>query len=240
MMINKKFFLLVSLTIIMQGILLDTLNLINTNFPFLDGIPITSSHALEYRYLLNWYLPIIGMSFYFSGYLSDVTRIHGIAFFVRTYSKSKWIIKQYLRILAHLLLFIALQMFVSVLFDLGQSTFSKPNLIKALSMYLLTLLVLLSIQLLIELYVKESVAHLIINIYIVFSVLITNQLHSFPKLFHYFFLPVYGMGFRNGLSQMPKFKLYTIDYFTGFFILLIIQVALVYFSTIKIKNMDLL
>ncbi|AIM15976.1 DUF2705 family protein [Neobacillus sp.] len=240
MIINRKFLIFVLLTIIMQGILISRFNLINTNFPFLDGIPITSSHALEYRYLLNWYLPIISMSFYFSGYLSDLTRIHGITFFVRTYSKSKWIIKQYLCMLMILLLFTIFQTVIFTLLGLGKSTFSTTNFIKSLSIYLLTLLTLFSIQILLELYIKTKISHLIINIYIVSSVLMTNQLYGSSKLLQYLFLPNYGMGFRNGLSQIPEFKIHTIDYLIGLFILLIIQTAVIYLSVNKIKKMDLL
>ncbi|RZI50147.1 DUF2705 domain-containing protein [Aeribacillus pallidus] len=240
MIINKKFLIFVLLAILMQEILISGFDLLNTNFPFLDGVPITSSQALEYRYLLNWYLPIISMSFYFSGYFSDFTRIHGIAFFVRTYCKSKWIIKQYLYMFIVLLFFTMFQIVICTFFELGTSTISITNFIKSLSIYLLTLQTLFSIQLLLELYINPKISHLIMNIYIVASVLMSNQLYGSSKLLQYLFLPNYGMGFKNGLSQIPEFPEHTIDYFTGLPILLIMQILIMFLSIYKIKKMDLL
>jgi hypothetical protein len=237
---NKKFFIFVLLTIIIQAIVISKFNLISTEFPFLDGVPLTSSQALEYRYLLNWYLPIISISFYFSGYLSNLVKTQGAVFFVRAYSKPKWIIKQYVSIIMVLLLFIIFQTVIFSFMRLGNSVFSIENFIKSFSIYFLTLLTLFSIQQLLELYIKPEIAHLIVNVYIVLSILITTDQQNVSSFSNYFLLPNYGMGFKNGLSQIPEFKMYIIDYFRGIIVLLIIQFTVIGLSIKRIKKMDLI
>lgn len=237
---SRKFFLFVLLTIIIQVIFTSKFNLINTQFPFLDGVPITSTFGLEYRYLLNWYLPIISMSFYFSGYLSELVKAQSVVFFIRNYSKSKWILKQYLSMILVLFTFVVFQALLFAFTTSDNLVFSFENFSKSFLIYFLTLVTLFSMQQLLELYIKSEFAHLAINIYIVLSVLLAEKVYHASTFFSYFLLPNYGMGFKNGLSQVPEFKIYSVDYFNAIIILIFIQLIVIGLSFRRIKNMDLM
>lgn len=237
---SKKFFIFVLITIITQVVFTSKFNLINTQFPFLDGVPITSDFGLEYRYLLNWYLPIISMSFYFSGYLSKLVEAQSIVFFIRNYSKSKWIIKQYLSMTIVLFSFIVFQALLFALTTSDDLIFSFENFSKSFLIYFFTLITLFSVQQLLELYIKPEIAHLVINIYIILSVLLAEKVYQASTFFSYFLLANYGMGFKNGLSQVPEFKIYSVDYFNAIIILIVIQLTVIGLSLRRIKNMDLM
>ena len=244
MIINKRLFLFVILTIIVQVITINNFNAIYTSFPFLDGVPITSSYALENQYFIYWYLPIVGMSFYFSGYLSDELQTYGKILFTRNYSRKKWVIKRYLSLIIVLSLFIIVQL-ISFNFLLEDTSFiilSQEKIIILLVMYFLTLLTLFSIQLLLELYMTPQLSQLVINAYIVVSVLITKQLFTIgaPKFIYYFFLPNYGMGFKTNSSNIPQFQNEVVNYTIGFLILLILLASVLLFTIAKVKKMDIL
>ncbi|MFB1049999.1 DUF2705 family protein [Paraliobacillus sp. JSM ZJ581] len=237
---SKKFFLFVLLTIIIQVVFTSKFNLINTQFPFLDGVPITSAFQLEYKYLLNWYLPIVSISFYFSGYLSKLVEAQSIVFFIRNYSKSQWIIKQFLSMVLFLFTFIVFQSLLFALTTPDNLVFSFGNLSKSFLIYFLTLVTLFSMQQLLELYIKPEIAHLTINIYIVLSVLFAGEIYQNSTFFSYFLLPNYGMSFKNGLSQVPEFKIYSVNYFNAMIILVVIELIVIGLSVRRIKNMDLM
>lgn len=237
-MIQRKwFFLFVLVTILMQTIFINKFNLLYSGYPFLDGVPATPSESLNYRYLLNWYLPIISMSFFFTGYLKDTIYTYGPSFFIRSYSKPKWVMKRLCYLAVILGFFVLFQWMLSIV-TIQEWTFPAF----ALLAYFLTLYLLFSMQLLLELYLKSEIAQLVINIYIVFSILVSSHLDSslLGEGNNYFFVPLYGMGFRNGLSDIIQFQTHDIHLFSGFVILIVLLLGVALISMLKVKKMDLL
>lgn len=234
-----KGFLFVVAAVILQAILMTSVS--TEAFPFLDGIPITASEFL----ILYWYLPIVSLSFYFTGYVKFNLNSYGILKLSRKYSKSKWIVSRYINTMLVLFIFTLIQLFVfyinTVMIQDDQYVFNN-NFFKLTIMYYLTLLVLYSIQLLLELFVSPHIAQLIVNIYIVFSLFIAKQLYLLeaPKAMNYFLISNYSNGYRNGLSTLFDIENVCIDYSVGFFILIILQITIVTMSILKVRKMDII
>ncbi|MFE8065315.1 DUF2705 family protein [Priestia megaterium] len=239
---SKRIFICVIFIIIIQSILLSNIDVVEFPVTFLDGIPITSSFALENRFLLLWYLPVIAISFYFSGYMSDMLRTYGKVVIVRNYSKSMWVIKQYLSMIKILLVFVLCQIGAFYFSTLGNSIFSSDEIIKLIIVYFFTLNTLFCIQTFLELYISPQVSQLIINLYIIFSILITKALYfiSAPKLLYYFLLPNYGMGFKIGVGKHTEFQTHILQYWSCFIVLIIIQITIWILSIFRLKKMDIL
>ncbi|MCD2368424.1 DUF2705 family protein [Bacillus sp. BS3(2021)] len=234
-----KGFLFVVAAIILQAMLMISVS--TDAFPFLDGIPIAASEFL----ILYWYLPIVSLSFYFTGYVKFNLNSYGILKLSRKYSKSKWIVSRYISTMLVLFIFTLTQLFVfyinTIMIHDNQYVFNN-NFFKLTIMYYLTLLVLYSIQLLLELFVSPHIAQLIVNIYIVFSLFIAKQLYLLeaPKAMNYFLISNYSNGYRNGLSSLFDIENVCIDYSVAFFILIILQITIVTMSILKVRKMDII
>lgn len=232
-----SFFLFVISSFIVQAIFLNRFQLFFSYSSFIDGVPFTSSHNLVYKYLLIWYLPIASMSLYFSGHLEDMKK-YAIALFVRSYNRMQWMLNQYVHAFVVIVIFIFIQTFIMFLFHAYSENIWTANGIKGFFMYLSTIYTLICVQLFLELYIGARFSYLLVNLYIVFSILLSNELPHRLNWMHYLFIPNYGMGFRNGVSRSPIFEPYVIHFSIGCLILLFIQCLLVYFSVQRTKQMD--
>ncbi|NIK13414.1 hypothetical protein FHR85_002867 [Alkalibacillus almallahensis] len=221
---------------------MSTFDAVNSVFPFLYGVPIVHSYQLETKFLLYWYLPIAAFSFYFTGYIKNALMTYGKAVIIRNYSKSKWILKRFIGMIYALCLFVLFQISIFYLFLSGKHSLPDgEETVKLISIYYLTLVVIFSIQLLLELYVSPQISQLIINIYIVLSVLLTKQLYltGSSETIYYFFITNYGMGFKTGISSIPQYQTIIIDYWVGIFVLLIFGLIILSFSMRRLKNIDI-
>ncbi len=241
-MYNNKLFLFVLLAIAIQCWFTLHFNIIQSFFPFLDGVPVVSAFILENRYLLNWYLPIFSMSLYFSGILSRGIRGYNELLLTRGYSKSKWVLNQFFSVMFILFLFVVFQLLINSFRFLQGYTFSVDAMVKLTILYYLTLLVIFSIQILLDLYVTPQFTHLMVNIYIVSSIIATNQtgISRTGSFLIYLSIPNYGMGFRNGLTTFNEENTNFIDYRTALIILVIVQIFLIVMTLKKMKKSDFL
>ncbi|MGY2644091.1 DUF2705 family protein [Bacillus inaquosorum] len=227
-----------------------TLSSYNNNnvFPFLDGIPISTSDQYDYQAILLWFIPIVSLSFCFSGNIREKYISYEQLKLVREHSKAKWVISQFLNITVILLIFTLSQITIFYIYSLVSlhnldviSVFNNGFVMMAL-MYYLTLLNLFSFQLFLELYYTSQIAQLNISVYIIFSLILTKklvQLNS-PKIIHYFLIPNYSNGLRTGLSDFSHSGTSVIKPSLGLFILIILQVTIVILSVLKFKNIDML
>ncbi|NRG38541.1 DUF2705 family protein, partial [Bacillus subtilis] len=71
-----------------------TLSSYNNNnvFPFLDGIPISTSDQYDYQAILLWFIPIVSLSFCFSGSIREKYISYEQLKLVREHSKAKWVV----------------------------------------------------------------------------------------------------------------------------------------------------
>lgn len=239
---NRGLFLFVLATIILQATIVYNSELLYTNFPFLDGVPVTTSFLLENRYLLTWYLPVVSMSVYFTGYLGDTLGKYGKILMVRNYSKEKWVLKQYIHTATNLLVFVLCQIFVYYWLSIGYPLLSLEVTIKLVVMYYLTLLSLFSFQLLLELYISPQISQLAVNTYIIFSIFLTSNMfeYNLPKMYYYLMLPNYGMGLRTGLSDIDNFSNTVMEFSIGFIIIILFQIVITLLSVNRIKKIDIM
>ncbi|RLQ94885.1 DUF2705 family protein [Falsibacillus albus] len=238
---RKGMFILVLLVMVMQAFLINKFNLLHTRLPVLDGVPVVPSAGMEYRYLLNWYLPVIGISFYFSGYLSQMMTVYGTPFFIRNYSKFRWVLKQYYSIALSLLLFVVIQMLIGLVWE-HSAGIQWMSALKMTFIYYLTLLVLISFQTFLDLFVQSELSVVLVNLYLVFSVLGFRWLSSLDESINltYLLIPNYGMGFKNGLSKVTEFQTDYIPFLNGSYVLILILILVILGSVMKINKKELI
>ncbi|MBR0581375.1 DUF2705 family protein [Bacillus altitudinis] len=235
------------LSIVFQMIFIKSNSSIELIFPFLSGVPVSSSTQLENLTLLYWYLPIVAMSFYFSGYIRDNLYSYGKLKLVRNYNKSKWIVLRFTNMMLTLLGFVLIQILVfylsSIYLEHNFNTFTfTTEIFMLIIMYFLTLLCLFSIQLTLELFITPQLSQLALNMYIIVSIFAAKQLYTLnaPSFLYYVLIPNYNNGFRTGLSHFNGIEKYLIHYPIGLLILIILQIGLVFLAAFKIKKMDIL
>ncbi|WP_047980205.1 DUF2705 family protein [Ornithinibacillus contaminans] len=239
---SKGIILFVFLLTFIQSLLY--LNTLQYSFGFLHGVPFFNSNQFELKLLLYWFLPIVGLSFYFSGYIKDVLRTYGEMILLRNYSKVKWIIKRYFNMVIIVTIFTVSQISVSYIVSSLGGHYHFVGVIEFLKLiiaYYLFLVTIFTIQLFLELYVSPQVSQMMVSIYIVLSIILTKQLFSLkiPGIVYYILLPTLGMGLRNGVSSVLNDQPKIINFWTGVFILLIIKGIVIYFSVVRLKKMDI-
>lgn len=237
---NKRLFVLVLLSIIVQIIFLKLSNLEISQFPFLDGVPLTSSRILTYQYLLYWYFPVIVMSFYFSGNLRESIRSKGIPYITRRYSKSIFMIKQFLSMFFTLLFFIAFQFFIFKLFKINTYDLSINTYMYMMIIYVGSLVVIFSIQMYMELLFKSEIAQLIVSIYVLAPTLLSAEFQKAAMLLNYFFLSNYAMGLRNGLNDLDVLSSNIVNSSYGMISIVFLEILFVWLSIQRFKKLDIM
>jgi hypothetical protein len=198
---NKKAFLLVLLTIIMQRIIISNSSLEYNIFPFLNGVPIVSKITIHNLYLIQWYLPIFFIISYFTGELHELINGYRIYMVIRNYSKIKLLSNTIIKIYGILLIFLFFQLGIFSINSTEFKSLSIKAVILMILMYYFTFTLLILIQFFMEYFFAPQVANLIVNIYIISSITFTNLFttNNSMKVINYFLLPNYALGFRNGV-----------------------------------------
>lgn len=240
---NKEKLFIVILAMLVQGYTnVEIFTGFYANWPkpllFLLGIePIT-----VYRVLIIWYIVFISLSFFFWGEISEKLDGFGKYIIIRNYSKTKFILYQYLSIALNLLGLIVFQFFIYyIMFAVLQKQLDfTVNLLQvgqALWIYFLTFLTLLIFQMVLELYVSSQTALLVTNMYVVFSVLLAGVLFKYQKaqLLLYILLPNFAMVLRTDIRNTEAF---TINYFPAVFILILLLTIMAGLSIHRIKTKD--
>lgn len=99
-----------------------------------------------------------------------------------------------------------------------------------------------SLQYLLELFIDAQKALLIINSYLIISVLAAdliyqNTVTTWP---YYLLIPNYGMGFRTGLCEFPNTSTSLISQPAGLIILLVVLLCVFTIAIKKFKTTDIL
>lgn len=208
-------------------------------FFFLLGVePVTI-----YRVFTMWYIFFVCLSLFFSGNISEKLNGFGKYMLIRNYSKTKILLDQYLSIALKLLGFIVFQILVfyimvSVLQRSLDLTATFLQIGQALLVYFLTFLTLFLVQMVLELYVSPQTSLLVVNMYVVFSVLLAGVLFKFERMqpLLYFLLPNFAMALRTDIRNPVDF---TIHYLPAFCVLIILLSVVVVLSIQRIKSKDL-
>jgi Protein of unknown function (DUF2705) len=241
MLINKGLLIFTIITFLIQAGLMHSFNIFDSDIPFLDGIPLGVSFSIETIYLLYWYLPIAGISFYFSGYLREHLLSYGQLVIIREYSKVKWVLKRYIEVCVQLFMFVIMQLLVFYIFSFINGYINFNNFsIYLLLLYYLMLLVIICCQLVFELYTSPELSQVVISVYIVLSTFLSSRLYSMHSIkdLNYLLIINYGMGFRTGLSDNSLMR-DVIYYPFGYILLLLFLLFLVALTIKKVKKMEI-
>jgi Protein of unknown function (DUF2705) len=242
---NKGLFYIVAISMTIQSFMNSQLlarryDEFPSAFTFLLGV----QPETEYIIFMFWYLVFVSISFYFLGDISESLSGYGKYVLIRNYNKVKWIMIRYgsvaIRLLGFVLLHSIISLLITFILGKGQGPFLDGIIMvtKAIFIYYLTLLVLLSFQMLLELYINPQISMLIVNMYVVFSVLLAGLFFTYHKgeLLLYALIPNYSMGLRLDIMSDSSFIIY---YPTAMVILLVIMAVILVFSKQKITEKDL-
>ncbi|MFY9197773.1 MAG: DUF2705 family protein [Acutalibacteraceae bacterium] len=236
---NNKNYMFVVISIMIQKLLLDMTNMEYYGYYFLSGVPITANYAIHNLCLALWFFPVYFILQVSSGKLYNLFHGYGTLLIVRNYSKLTLICKHIFKLFFDMLIVLIFQVIVININNPYISNVKTTDIIRMIIIYFFTFIVLLLIQTYLELYIEHNIATLIINIYIVLSVMMSNiiTLNNFVHLLNYFFIPCYGMGFRNGIIES---NYEVIFYNNAITILIFLIFTITYMIYKKMKRNDIL
>ncbi|KGX87802.1 DUF2705 family protein [Pontibacillus litoralis] len=231
---NKKMVFLIFVSIIIQCFFYKSSDIKMDKIPYLDGVPNTSSTSLESKFLLQWYFPIFFILLFFSGMIKNELSTSGIAFITRYRNKTYWLIKKLILLWIITFSFVLFQM---LLYTFGSFEIINNNYVILLFLYYLLLVLLVNVQAMLELYVAPNIAFILVNIYVIASVLIHNMVYKYVNNMEYLFIVPGTMGLRNGLTNS---ELTQGSYNSSIIIIMLIQIIACSFICFKrIKKIDI-
>ncbi|WP_028977231.1 DUF2705 family protein [Sporolactobacillus terrae] len=146
-------------------------------------LPLLSvSDAPQLPFLMMWYFGFGLISFFVMGSVKRTVNGYGKYLFVRNYNRSKWMLFTLLKVSGWAIGLTLIQFTASGIvgwilnLDGAQVRFSGIVLIKSLSLYLLTIVCLLMVQMLLELFFSEITTFLLTNGYVTFSLAVWSYL----------------------------------------------------------------
>lgn len=241
---NKQYRLLifVFLTIILQVFLMENFLGVSLQYPFLLGVPISSNIQMNHQFLIYWYLPIAALTFYFSDFVNQAFQKKGILKIIRNYDVKKWVLKRFLFIACILLIYILFQVVLFSSINSYKQSISIDQFLLLLN-YFFMLLSLIGLQMVLELTFSSKIAILCINIYIVGSILLTQEIYvnDWSNLYFivYFMIPNYGMGFKTGYN-ISHLNTEIINRHADLPVLIIVNLIIVFFVLKRMKKIDIL
>ena len=212
----------------------------DANFAFLLGVQIAGNTKMVSDELMYWLLPIIALTFYFSGFIRDSLSKYGFLYIIRGISRIRWWIQKIVVAICTVIIFILLQLLIFYMMTDTTIDTTSTEFIGLVIQYFLMLMTLIFIQLTCELFIESNVAHLIITLYIVSSVLIAHIIYPFVPSNQYFwlFLPLNGMGANTGVAMLNSISA-LISTQVAISVLFISMVAVFILSIVKVKKIDI-
>ncbi|MBC2119995.1 DUF2705 family protein [Listeria marthii] len=238
---NNKLIILVVICLFLQAILFTAFDFPFKTLPNLSGFPVGLATPVVTRLLLYWYLPIIAFSFYISGNIKDLLSNYGFLQISRNYKKEYWLMKQFLKLFIRIVLFTCLQhALISIITP--YSLHFTASFFYLLLGYSIMLFTIFSLQYLLELFLDAQKALLIINGYVIISVLIADLIYQNTTVTwpYYLLIPNYGMGFRTGLIPFTNTSTLLISEPTSLIILLVVLLCVFIVALKKFKTTDIL
>lgn len=174
---------------------------------YLMAIPTEASYPL----MIMWYIVFSSISLYFSGELYDKLHGFGKYILVRNYNKKMFFLRFMGSIAIKIIFILIIQTsiyYLTMLFiDHDLHSIEWLLLFKSLLIYYITMLALILLQIGLELYISPQIAFLIVNIYVVFSILLAGLIFDYRayKSLLYFLIPNFMMGLRTDIINQQDF-----------------------------------
>lgn len=195
---DKRFILLTIMAVsFLQAYTFSIFHELNPNWP-IPLLPLLSvSEDPQLPFLMMWYFGFGLISFFVMGSVKRTVNGYGKYLFVRNYNRSKWMLITLLKVsgwaIGLSLIQFAVSGIVGRILNLDEShvQFSEMILVKSLSLYFLTIVCLLLMQMLFELFFSEITAFLFVNGYVTFSLAVWSYLKMFAtgNTLIYLFVP---------------------------------------------------
>ncbi|MFE3892607.1 DUF2705 family protein [Priestia sp. YIM B13446] len=174
---------------------------------YLMAIPTEASYPL----MIVWYIVFSSISLYFSGELYDKLHGFGKYILVRNYNKKMFFLRFMGSIAIKIIFILIIQTsiyYLTMLFiDHDLHSIEWLLLFKSLLIYYITMFTLILLQIGLELYISPQIAFLIVNIYVVFSILLAGLIFDYRayKSLLYFLIPNFMMGLRTDIINQQDF-----------------------------------
>ncbi|HAO5672563.1 TPA: DUF2705 domain-containing protein, partial [Listeria monocytogenes] len=159
----------------------------------------------------------------------------------RNFKKEYWLMKQFLKLFIRVILFTSLQLALIFIFT-PYSTYSTAPFLYLILGYSIMLFTIFSLQYLLELFIDAQKALLLINGYVIISILMADLIYQNTTVTwpYYLLLPNYGMGFRTGLIPFTNTSTLLISVPTSLIILLVVLLCVFIVAIKKFKTTDIL
>lgn len=196
----------------------------------LDKTYQTFDVALTLIYVL---IPVLFIMFYMGGSFLDLTQGYGKLLIIRNYSKSLLILKNMLKIAATAVVFTAYQMLVWLI--INRNGISVNGTAKAVVMYCITLLAVILLECLLELYIEPQIVNIFLFVYSFVSYFIVQVLPEeiLPKAAKILLFPSLMFGMQNGAADGGS------EYYMYLAAVVIIILILALLSIRKFKKTDI-
>jgi hypothetical protein len=217
-------------------------SLAHSSLPFLDGVPKSVGYPSLVSYLIGWYISIGVSSSILLGNISDSLFDYGKYTIIRGKSRVSWLLSKMIHIWRIVLVLVVTQIIVSLFFQTFMAfnpVLELTNLFNGVMYYVLTLVAILSMQMIMELYIKSELALILTNCYVLLSITIVEVFARKIVLFHVFF-PNLSMSFRNGIISNPNMQETMSQGNEQWLFLVIIILLLFCLSLIRIKKIELM
>lgn len=174
---------------------------------YLMAIPTEASYPL----MIMWYIVFSSISLYFSGELYDKLHGFGKYILVRNYNKKMFFLRFIGSIAIKIIFILIIQTsiyYLTMLFiDHDLHSIEWLLLFKSFLIYYITMLTLILLQIGLELYISPQIAFLIVNIYVVFSILLAGLIFDYRayKSLLYFLIPNFMMALRTDIINQQDF-----------------------------------
>lgn len=205
---------------------------------FLNGAPNTSQFQTNILTLMAWYFPISLLCFYFMNHLKEKYTTYGPLLFTRANTRVSFLIKTLTISFGKIGVYLAVQTFIFGLFMPSNKVFSLMDQILVITLHGFVLCVVITLQVLLEMYISTELALIIVNVYILLPGILMFQ--GDMAYWNYFMVTNYSMLYRNGYLILDKMNPSMIDGTTALLILVVVEVLLLLCIARKIKRLDIL
>lgn len=234
---NRIYLLLLAGAILLQCICMRNAPIFDYELPFFSGL--LPADAMSANMLLTLYsiIPIPFLLMFFSSDMENITEGYGKLILIRCYGKQKLMLCLMIKTLLHVAV-ISLVMAAAFTFAKADQwgSLSLEKSVQGLTMYTLTMMAIILLQYLLELYVETQYANVIVIIGSVITLLISGAVGIEYKFINFLLFPNLAFAQRNGiLAEVEN----TNDCIIAFGWILFVNIILGILCLEKIKKKDI-
>ena len=229
---------LIILSILVQRLLFETINVNLYKFPFASSLMILENQTVNSLLILYSFIPIPFMLFEFSGVSEELTKGYGKIFIIRSYKREVLIVKTIAKFAIYLIIIVLYQTSLFYLSSNKWQSISTIQYIYLIITYYFGLFAVILLQFYFELLIGVNYSNILTNVYFLGSLFIGNIIltsKEFDSLYIIFF-PNTLFGSRNGIIHQTNVF---IKHECVLIFLFIIIFILILLSVLKFRKKDI-